>query len=274
MPAAHGRGRIRGQDAGHLHALRRARQPHPAPGRGDRPGGRGRRGGVRGALPRAASSRHWFVPKGNRSCALAAGRPGRASAAPSMHTPQHVGSSGPAAAQGLLVLRVEWQLRSPSRSSAAASTGGGRTPRHALRYVPLAEFDLWQHLMETRHGRQVSVECDLGLDRRGSGALELGLRGRRPGARAARAPRACRDRRGLRVPVERFFPAETYPLAQEALLSHFEGTQCPSGSWPRPATSCPSGAGAGSPRSLAAGRLSPGSAEPARRPSARDAAWR
>ena len=27
---------------------------------------------------------------------------------------------------------------------------------------------------------------------------------------------------GLAVPVERYFPAETYPEAQEALLHHFE----------------------------------------------------
>jgi len=28
---------------------------------------------------------------------------------------------------------------------------------------------------------------------------------------------------GIPVPVERFFPAETYPQAQEAWLAHFEG---------------------------------------------------
>ena len=28
---------------------------------------------------------------------------------------------------------------------------------------------------------------------------------------------------GVAEPVERFFPAETYPVAQEALLSHFAG---------------------------------------------------
>jgi hypothetical protein len=29
------------------------------------------------------------------------------------------------------------------------------------------------------------------------------------------------------VPVERYFPAETYPQAQEALLRHFENLTCP-----------------------------------------------
>ena len=28
-----------------------------------------------------------------------------------------------------------------------------------LRYVPLSEFGLWKHLMESRHQRQVSVEA-------------------------------------------------------------------------------------------------------------------
>jgi hypothetical protein len=32
---------------------------------------------------------------------------------------------------------------------------------------------------------------------------------------------------GVSVPVERYFPAETYPQAQEALLRHFEDLTCP-----------------------------------------------
>ena len=32
------------------------------------------------------------------------------------------------------------------------------TPRETLRYVRLAEFELWRYLMETRHGRVVVVE--------------------------------------------------------------------------------------------------------------------
>ena len=30
---------------------------------------------------------------------------------------------------------------------------------------------------------------------------------------------------GVPVPIERFFPAETYPEAQEALLSHYENPE-------------------------------------------------
>lgn len=92
----------------------------------------------------------------------------------------------------------------------------------ALRYVPLAEFGLWQFLMETRHGRRVAVEQvsvwvpeDASQWNSGFEADELEpvlrVRFERPGPH------------GLGVPVERFFPAETYPEAQEALLTHYEG---------------------------------------------------
>jgi hypothetical protein len=92
-----------------------------------------------------------------------------------------------------------------------------------LRYVPLAEFGLWQYLMETKHRRRVAVEqvsvwvaedaasWDTAADDEDD--LEPVLR-------------VCFDRPlglGLVVPVERYFPAETYPEAQHALLRHFEG---------------------------------------------------
>jgi hypothetical protein len=92
----------------------------------------------------------------------------------------------------------------------------------ALRYVPLAEFGLWQYLMENKHGRLVAVEQvsvwvpeDASQWNSGFEADELEpvlrVRFERPGPN------------GLGVPVERFFPAESYPEAQEALLHHFEG---------------------------------------------------
>jgi hypothetical protein len=92
----------------------------------------------------------------------------------------------------------------------------------ALRYVPLAEFGLWQYLMENRHNRRVAVEqvsvwVPEDASQWNSGfepdELEPVLRVRfeKPGPN------------GLGVPVERFFPAETYPEAQEALLHHYEG---------------------------------------------------
>jgi hypothetical protein len=90
-----------------------------------------------------------------------------------------------------------------------------------LRYVPLSEFELWRFLMERRHGRQVTVEAvshwiseDAAWWNSGYAADDLEpvvrIRFERPGPS------------GVPVPVERFFPAETYPLAQEALLAHFE----------------------------------------------------
>lgn len=89
-----------------------------------------------------------------------------------------------------------------------------------LRYVPLAEFQLWRHLMETRHARRVTIEqVSVWLPEEpelwNSGFLPdelepvLCLRLSWPGPH------------GVPTPVVRYFPAETYPQAQEALLSHF-----------------------------------------------------
>jgi len=89
----------------------------------------------------------------------------------------------------------------------------------SLRYVPLLEFGLWKHLMKTRHGREVRVEAvsiwvseEAARWNSGFAAedLEPVLRFRVDIPGPSSVP----------VPVERFFPAETYPEAQEALLSH------------------------------------------------------
>lgn len=88
-----------------------------------------------------------------------------------------------------------------------------------VRFIPVAEFGLWRFLMEARHRRQVSVDAvsvwmaeDLALVRSEVQAEELEpvlrVRFEQPGPG------------GLPIPVERFFPAETYPRALEALLSH------------------------------------------------------
>lgn len=108
---------------------------------------------------------------------------------------------------------VRCRLSAPEEESASA-----------LRYVPLAEFGLWKHLMETRHRRRVTVEAvsiwipeDPARWNSGFAAedLEPVLRVRLdvPGPQ------------GIAIPVERYFPAETYPEAQEALLSHFGGVR-------------------------------------------------
>ena len=99
---------------------------------------------------------------------------------------------------------------------------GGRYGTETLRYVPLAEFDLWRFLMEKRHHRSVTVEAvsiwipeAAAWWNSGYAADDLD-----PVVRL-RFERGSTH--GVPVPVERFFPAETYPLAQEALLAHFEG---------------------------------------------------
>jgi hypothetical protein len=96
-------------------------------------------------------------------------------------------------------------------------------PVRTLRYVALVEFDLWRHLMETRHHRRVRVDevsvwvaeaPELWTSIADPERLEPVLRVRfeKPGLL------------GYPVPVERFLPAETYPEAQEALLSHYAGS--------------------------------------------------
>lgn len=103
---------------------------------------------------------------------------------------------------------------------------GAQGEATALRFIPLAEFGLWRHLMETRHRRRVMVEAvsiwvpeEAALWNSGFSADELEpvlrVRFERPGPG------------GVAVPVERFFPAETYPQAQEALLSHFDAASSP-----------------------------------------------
>jgi hypothetical protein len=95
-------------------------------------------------------------------------------------------------------------------------------PSIAVRYIPLGEFDLWQHLMESRHRRKVTIEAvsvwipDVaarGMWVLPADVLEPVFRVslERPGPH------------GALVPVERFFAVETYPLAREALLSHVPG---------------------------------------------------
>ena len=97
--------------------------------------------------------------------------------------------------------------------------GSGSTPQ--TRYVRAGEFELWRHLMLTKHARSVSVdEASIwvpdapGLldDERGAEALEPVLR--------VRFDKSCPGK--AVVPVERFFGAETYPQARAALLAHFD----------------------------------------------------
>jgi len=105
-------------------------------------------------------------------------------------------------------------------------TGADEASARSLRYVALAEFGLWRHLMETRHGRDVRVEAvsvwvaeDAARWNSGWAAEDLEpvlrLRMEVPGPG------------GVPVPVERFFPAETYPDAQEALMRHYRGPAGP-----------------------------------------------
>ena len=97
-------------------------------------------------------------------------------------------------------------------------------PDEALetRYVPLQEFELWRYMMENRHGRTVAVETVSVWIAERAAWWNSGF----SAEDAAPVLRLRFERRlpsGVAEPVERFFPAETYPTAQEALLSHFAG---------------------------------------------------
>src|SRR5688500_2703252 len=104
------------------------------------------------------------------------------------------------------------RCRLDARDESAAGT---------LRYVPLDEFGLWRYMMEHRHGRRITVE-EISIwvaeesarwnSFEGPDNLEPVLR--------VRFQQVGED--GMPVPVQRFFPAETYPEAQEALLRHYE----------------------------------------------------
>jgi hypothetical protein len=80
--------------------------------------------------------------------------------------------------------------------------------------------------METKHQRQVSVDAvsvwiaeDAARWNSGYQAEDL--------EPVLRVHFDLAGPAGVPVPVERYFPAETYPLAQEALLRHFEGSSRP-----------------------------------------------
>src|SRR5439155_4366944 len=90
------------------------------------------------------------------------------------------------------------------------------------RYVPLTEFGLWQTLMENRHRRHVTVEeVSVWIPEEAAWwsagvtveDLEPVIRIRFEMPGPAGAP----------VPVERYFPAETYIFALQSLLGHYEG---------------------------------------------------
>jgi hypothetical protein len=97
----------------------------------------------------------------------------------------------------------------------------------AIRYVPLAEFGLWRHLMQTRHRRRVRIEAvsvwvsdDAALRTPAGTSVEelepvLSVRVELAGPH------------GVPECVQRFFPAETYPEARAALLSHYHGERRP-----------------------------------------------
>lgn len=98
----------------------------------------------------------------------------------------------------------------------------GDDPAETLRYVRLAEFELWRYMMETRHGRVVVVEEvslwvpeDASLLTSAIGDPELC-------EAVVRIRFEVAGSHGIPVPVERFLPVETFPEAQAALLSHFD----------------------------------------------------
>jgi hypothetical protein len=95
----------------------------------------------------------------------------------------------------------------------------------AVRFVPLAEFDLWQHLMRTKHGRAVRVESvSVWLSEEAARSSALTADDLEP---VVRLRLEMPGPVGVPTPVERFLPVETYHAARQILLSHFDGPRRP-----------------------------------------------
>lgn len=116
-------------------------------------------------------------------------------------------------------------------------------PAQGLRYVPLSEFGLWQHLMELGHGRRVVVESvsvwiPEALAAQWGGALE--------DDDLTPVFRVCFEQPGplgVAVASERFFAAETFQEAREAMLGHLSGVtglNAEPGYFVRSQAACPS----------------------------------
>jgi hypothetical protein len=98
--------------------------------------------------------------------------------------------------------------------------GDGAGDDSVQRYVPLTELGLWRYLMETRHRKRVTVEAisvwvpeEPALWNSGYAPEDL--------EPVLRIEFTVRGHHGALIPVERYFPALSYPKAQEALFSHY-----------------------------------------------------
>ena len=100
--------------------------------------------------------------------------------------------------------------------------GPGEDPAQTLRYVRLAEFELWRYMMETRHRRQVVVEEAALWVPEDASLLTSAIGDPELCEAVVRIQFEVPGSLGFPVPVERFLPAETFPEAQAALLSHFD----------------------------------------------------
>lgn len=99
--------------------------------------------------------------------------------------------------------------------------GPGDDPSQTLRYVPLGEFELWRFMMETRHGRTVTID-DVSLWVPEDASLLTSIADPELCEPVLRIQFDAGSPYGVPVPVQRFLSAETYPEAQAALLAHFE----------------------------------------------------
>ena len=103
--------------------------------------------------------------------------------------------------------------------------GQDETESTAVRYVPLSEFELWRHLMETRHRRPVRVESvSVWVSEEAARSNGLTADDLEP---VVRLRLELPGPVGVPVSVERYIPVETYPEAREVLLSHFGGSRRP-----------------------------------------------
>ena len=95
-------------------------------------------------------------------------------------------------------------------------------PARALRYVPLAEFELWRYLMETRHAPRSPSRTSRSGCPRTRRCWTSAIVDPEAASRCCASASRGRARRARRCPSSASSPRRPIREAQEALLAHFE----------------------------------------------------
>ncbi len=101
------------------------------------------------------------------------------------------------------------------------SKNGGGPPAESVRFVPLEVFDLWKHLMVTRHGFEIVEEqVSLWFDIDGDPHVSYSEADYEKVLRLSMWVYSDRDRMFRKI--VRYFPEADYAEIRPAFLSHYE----------------------------------------------------